>query len=130
VKYAGVSNKQECVDLIKPILKDSAVEKFIVIGTDTAMNPVVIHIFTGAVDQCAAYPGTIMKILLLSNACSFIVAHNHPANTMTASTSDWAMVKKLKDAGKTVDIGLLDSIIVDSCYGESLSMRDSAQWYN
>jgi DNA repair protein RadC len=44
-------------------------------------------------------------------ASAIIVAHNHPAGGLTPSREDIQITKRLKDAGKTLGIKLLDHII-------------------
>ena len=41
-----------------------------------------------------------------------IVAHNHPSGNLQASQSDLDLTKKLKEAGKFLEIQLLDHIII------------------
>jgi len=45
-------------------------------------------------------------------ASGIIVAHNHPSGNLQASQSDIDLTKKLKEAGKFLEIQLLDHIII------------------
>ena len=45
-------------------------------------------------------------------ASGIIVAHNHPSGNLTASQSDIDLTKKLKEAGKFLEIQLLDHLIM------------------
>jgi len=47
-----------------------------------------------------------------NHATGVIIAHNHPAGTLKPSEDDCTITKAIKDALKTVDITLLDHIIV------------------
>jgi DNA repair protein RadC len=53
----------------------------------------------------------IMQFLLLKNAVGFVITHNHPSGTLKASRQDIKLTEKLKKAGETLDIKLLDHII-------------------
>ena len=41
-----------------------------------------------------------------------IVCHNHPSGKLTPSVADKEITQKIKDAGRTLDIKLLDHLII------------------
>ena len=53
-----------------------------------------------------------MKPLILSNATSFIVGHNHPSTDTTPSNADIECTKRLKKVGELMDIQLRDHLII------------------
>lgn len=55
----------------------------------------------------------IYKKALEVNACSFIFAHNHPSGDITPSNPDIQVTRKLIEAGKLLDIPLIDHVIID-----------------
>jgi DNA repair protein RadC len=128
VKYMPMTVPADITQTIKPLLADSAVERLVVVGLDTQNRPTVIHITTGSTNQCSGFPSTILKIMLLANATAMILVHNHPGDTMRASECDWSFTKKMRCAAKTVDIDLLDSIIVNADCSDQISMRTNARW--
>ncbi len=54
----------------------------------------------------------ILKEALFLNAASMILAHNHPSGNKMPSSADISITKNLKEAGKTVEIPVLDHIII------------------
>lgn len=56
----------------------------------------------------------VAKYAIESLACGVIIAHNHPSGTLKPSDSDIDITKKLKIALKTLDINLLDHLILTS----------------
>lgn len=56
----------------------------------------------------------IMQAALLCNASGIIVSHNHPSGNLKPSSDDIKMTAKIKDAAKTLDISLLDHVILTS----------------
>lgn len=67
-------------------------------------------------------PKIIYTILLNANACSFIIAHNHPSGNLAPSEADKAITRKLVKAGELLDINLFDHLIItDNGY---LSFKD------
>ena len=67
---------------------------------------------TGTVIRSVVYPRKIVERALHQHAVGVIVAHNHPAGTLTPSEEDITVTKAIKEALNTVDIKLLDHIIV------------------
>ncbi|MFN0256811.1 JAB domain-containing protein [Pedobacter ureilyticus] len=47
-----------------------------------------------------------------ANATSLIVAHNHPSGNLRPSSEDIRLTKKLKEAGKLLEIEVHDHLIV------------------
>jgi len=54
----------------------------------------------------------IFQILLIGNAHSFIISHNHPSGTLKPSSSDIALTRRIADAGKIMGVPLDDHIII------------------
>jgi DNA repair protein RadC len=68
----------------------------------------------GAVSHCNkthVHPREVFADPSIDWASAIIVAHNHPAGGLTPSREDIQITKRLKDAGKTLGIKLLDHII-------------------
>jgi DNA repair protein RadC len=66
----------------------------------------------GGIAQTVADNEMICATAIKALASGVIVCHNHPSGTLQFSQSDFAVTKKLGAALKTVDIILLDHIIV------------------
>src|SRR5690606_40323480 len=66
----------------------------------------------GGLDAVMVDMRLIMSSALLSNATRIAVAHNHPSGTMTPSSADRALTNNIIEAGKVVDIQLLDHIVL------------------
>ena len=54
----------------------------------------------------------VFKNALAVGAVAIILAHNHPSGTLRPSSSDIQLTKKLKTAGESLDIKVLDHLIV------------------
>ncbi|HET7818683.1 MAG TPA: JAB domain-containing protein, partial [Bacteroidia bacterium] len=53
----------------------------------------------------------IFKVALEHLASSVILCHNHPSGNLKPSHEDIALTKKVKEAGKLLDIQVLDHVI-------------------
>ena len=63
---------------------------------------------TGTVVDLRILFGTALKAM----ASSIVIAHNHPSNNLQPSDADLDLTKKIKEAGKLLDINLLDRLIL------------------
>ena len=69
----------------------------------------------------------IMVQALLCNATSICLSHNHPSGQMSASREDERMTQKLKDAANTLNIRVLDHIIMSGNMEEYYSFADEGR---
>ena len=70
------------------------------------------ELFRGTVSQTVVYPREVVKAALLANASAVIFAHNHPSGVPDPSQADKMLTDALRSALTTVDVRVLDHIIV------------------
>ena len=70
------------------------------------------ELFRGTVSQTVVYPREVVKAALLANASAVIFAHNHPSGVPDPSQADRMLTDALRSALTTVDVRVLDHIIV------------------
>ena len=66
----------------------------------------------GTVDQATVYPRKIIRKALENNASGLILAHNHPSGEPEPSSGDISLTRSLKTVCETMNIRLLDHVIV------------------
>ncbi|MFC2269344.1 MAG: JAB domain-containing protein, partial [Capnocytophaga gingivalis] len=54
----------------------------------------------------------LFKMALEQGAVAIILVHNHPSGNPTPSPEDIQLTQKVKSAGETLDIQLLDHVII------------------
>ena len=54
----------------------------------------------------------VFQTALKSNATSIIICHNHPSSNLKPSEADIKLTKNLKEAGRIMDIALVDHLII------------------
>lgn len=88
-------------------------EEFHVLYLD-AQNRVIKAeaLFRGTLSQTAVYPREVVKAALANNAAACIFAHNHPSGCCEPSRADELLTQALKQALATVDVRVLDHLIV------------------
>ncbi len=76
-----------------------------------------IELSSGSVKMSLISPRDVFLEALRSEAVNIILIHNHPSGDPTPSQSDLAATKCVAQMGLTLDIPLLDHIIIgDNCY--------------
>ncbi|MFV7761710.1 RadC family protein [Shewanella algae] len=74
------------------------------------------EMFFGTIDAASVYPREVVKAVLLCNAGAVIFAHNHPSGCAEPSTADRRITERLVAALATIDVPVLDHIVVgDEC---------------
>ena len=76
----------------------------------------VFEISHGTVNASLVSPREVFQKALLANAVSVIFLHNHPSGDCTPSREDIEVTKRLVEAGKILNIEVLDHIIVGDRY--------------
>lgn len=67
---------------------------------------------TGTLDRIAIYPRKVMEAALKRHAKHLLIAHNHPTGRPEPSKEDLHVTRALIEAGKPLEIGLIDHTIV------------------
>jgi len=102
-------------------------EQFIVLYLNRANLVLGGHkVFTGGLTGTVADIRLILGIALKACACSIIISHNHPSGNLKPSGADQELTNKLKEAGKLMDITLMDHIIL-SPGGSFYSFADEGE---
>lgn len=108
-----ITGSRDVFEILKAHLLDIHHEEFWVLLLNRA-NRVIKkqQISQGGVAGTVADPKIIFKVALAELASGIILAHNHPSGNLTASQADIDLTKKLKEAGKLLEIEVLDHVIV------------------
>lgn len=99
-----------CVSLIGDCDRENLLSIFL----DTQNNITGVQtVAVGSVNQCAVSIPEILKGALVTNSTSIIIAHNHPAGSLSPSKDDINLTNSIKEKSTYMGIRLLDSIIVN-----------------
>lgn len=71
-------------------------------------------LFTGTIDGAAVYPREVVRTALKHNAAAVILAHNHPSGVAEPSQADRQITDRLVNSLSTIDIRVLDHMVVGS----------------
>ena len=105
---------------------DAVVETAMMLALDTKNKIIgVFTISTGSLNASIIHPRDVFQRALLVNAASVILVHNHPSGDPTPSPEDVKLTKKLVEAGRVMDITVLDHVICGE--GKYVSLRERGQ---
>jgi len=79
-----------------------------------AKNRVLDRTMTGlgVADACLVHPREVFRRAIATNAVAVILAHNHPSGDPTPSAEDLRITRQLVEAGRIIDIKVLDHVVV------------------
>ena len=69
-------------------------------------------LFRGSIDQLTISPREIIRSCIRENCKSVIVVHNHPNGSPEPSEADKRVTKKIKSSLQTIEVKLLDHVII------------------
>lgn len=72
----------------------------------------VVTVYQGNLNTAVVRVGEVFTPALRANAASIIVVHNHPSSDPTPSPEDVRVTEMLVQAGKLLDVAVLDHIII------------------
>jgi len=108
-----VVTSADCAAIFKPLLSDLPHEEFWVLLLNR--NNLVIDkmlVSQGGLSGTVIDVRIILKMALDKLACSIILCHNHPSGNLIPSEADKDITKKIREAGKHMDIPVLDHLII------------------
>ena len=70
------------------------------------------ELFRGTIDGASVYPREVVKGVLQHNAAAVMFVHNHPSGEPEPSQADKRITARLIDALKTIDVRVLDHLVV------------------
>lgn len=82
----------------------------------------VSTVYIGSLNTSMVRVGEVFKEAVRLNSAGLIVAHNHPSGDPTPSPEDVLVTRQIVDAGKLLDVEVLDHIVIGQ--GRFVSMRE------
>jgi DNA repair protein RadC len=88
-------------------------EELWVIALDTRNRVLKIEkLYKGSLNQSQVRVGELFKSAIRLNAANVIVVHNHPSGDPTPSPDDVTVTRQIIQAGKLLDVEVLDHIVI------------------
>lgn len=109
---------EDAASLAQAFLAGVDREHFIVLLLDTKNKVTGINtVSIGTLSSSVVHPREVFKPAILANAAGIILAHNHPSGDPTPSREDIEVTRQLIEAGKLLQIPVLDHVVLgDDCH--------------
>ena len=79
-------------------------------------------VYAGNVNTSVVRVGELFREAIRNNAVAIVVVHNHPSGDPTPSSEDVAVTRLIADAGKLLNIDVLDHIVIAG--GRCISLKE------
>lgn len=78
----------------------------------------IVEIYKGSLNSAQIRVAEIFRPAIRLNAAAIIVLHNHPSGSVDPSPDDVAVTRAIVEAGKNLDVDVLDHIIIGCAPGK------------
>jgi DNA repair protein RadC len=124
-------SSKEVFDYLYHSMRDLKKEVFKVMFLDAQNQVIAVEdLFEGTLTASAVYPREIIKKAIKHDAAALIFAHNHPAGNPEPSDNDKQITWDLVFAGNTMQIRVLDHIIIGNNRYFSFADKGLIEEYN
>ena len=83
----------------------------------------IVEVYQGSVNSSQVRVGEVFQAAISRHASALILIHNHPSGDPTPSPDDVAVTRAIVQAGKLLDIDLLDHLVIGQSKWVSLKER-------
>ena len=113
VELKKISSSKSAFDIIHPIIGELPHEEFWILYLNNS-NKVIYksQLSKGGITGTVVDIRLVFKTAFEQNAVNLILCHNHPSGILQASDADKQITRKLKEAGKMLDVNVIDHLIV------------------
>lgn len=107
-----IHSPSDAAQILMPILAHREQEYLMVMVLDTRNRMLdIVEIYHGSLNASMVRVGEVFKPALQRNAASILVSHNHPSTDPTPSPEDVTVTRAIVQAGKLMDVDVVDHII-------------------
>jgi len=113
LERSKISSSSSVFELMQPVIGDLPHEEFHIIYLNNS-NKVIrkMQLSKGGITGTLVDVRLALRMALEIGATSIILCHNHPSGNLNPSSADKQLTQKLKAAGESLDIKILDHLIV------------------
>ena len=120
---ATINSPSDAADLVKYEMSALEQEHLRVLLLDTRNHVLdTVEIYRGSVNSSQVRVAEVFKPAVRRGAPAIIVVHNHPSGDPTPSPDDVAVTRAFLQAGKLLDIEVLDHLVIGQ--GRYVSMKE------
>lgn len=120
----SINAPDDAAELLKPFISNLSHEELWIVLLNRKNRVIqLVQLYKGSVNSSQVRVGEVFRQAIIEQASSIILAHNHPSGDPTPSPDDVAVTRTIVQAGKLLDIEVLDHIVVSLDGHVSLKTR-------
>lgn len=119
----SIHSPRDAYEILLPFMAHLDHEEMWVINLDTRNRVMgLVALYRGSVNSSQVRVAEVFRQAILDNAPAIIVAHNHPSSDPSPSPDDVAVTRAMVQAGKLLDVAVLDHVVV--CMSSFVSLKE------
>ena len=120
-----IQSPEDAAAILIPKIGHLEKERLLVLPLNTRNRLIgePIEVYNGSLNASIVRVGEVFRPALRANAAAIIIAHNHPSGDVTPSPEDVSLTRAFVEAGKMLDIDLLDHLVIGGNNYLSLKAR-------
>jgi len=124
-----ISSPQDVADQVQYKMAVLEQEELWVLLLDTRNHHIrTVQLYRGSLNASTVRPAEIFKHGIRHNAASLIIVHNHPSGDPSPSPEDVNLTRMLIEAGKMLELPVLDHVVVGSRGTASIKTLHPGLW--
>jgi DNA repair protein RadC len=119
----SINSPADAAELLKPFIGNLDHEELWVIVLDRRNRVIqLVRLYQGSVNSSQVRVGEVFRQAIIEQASAIILAHDHPSGDPTPSPDDVAVTRAIVQAGKLLDIDVLDHLVI--CADRHVSLKE------
>jgi DNA repair protein RadC len=119
----AIHSPQDAADMLRYEMSALEQEELRVLLLDNRNRLLSMEtVYRGSVNSSQVRVGELFKAAVRRNAAALVVAHNHPSGDPAPSPDDVAVTRAIVQAGKLLDIDVLDHLVIGA--GKFVSLKE------
>jgi len=108
-----ITSSKKVFDIMQPIIGELNHEEFWILYLNNS-NKIIYknQLSSGGITSTLVDVRMLFKKALELSAVAIILCHNHPSGSLKPSKSDIDLTKKIQEGGKSLDIKILDHLLI------------------
>lgn len=108
-----IRSPSDAAHILLPLIGHQEQEHFVVLYLDTRSRVTDREVlYKGSLNTSLVRVGEVFRGAVRRNCASLIVGHNHPSGDPSPSPEDISLTRRLVEAGKLLEVELLDHLVV------------------
>ncbi|MCR5587037.1 MAG: JAB domain-containing protein [Lachnospiraceae bacterium] len=122
----NMGSPKEAIAVMSELLSTLDREYVCVVNLDVKSRPINYNLVSvGDISSAYVPIQNVFKSAILSNSCRVMLFHSHPSGDCSPSTEDYVMTERVIQAGKLLNVPVVDHIIIAGGSGNYYSFREN-----